>query len=150
MTLGVNSQGKITPCMGALATGVIEGTISAVSYAATESLAYGRDVSLGETLKVGLTSGFMAGAGKAFAQSIGICNSFVAGTLVAVENGYVTIERFKAGDLVWVTDPDTGETALKPVEQTFVNQTNELVRVTVNGETIPTSHKWDRKPVRIY
>jgi RHS repeat-associated protein len=129
------------PCMGALATGVIEGTISAVSYAATESLAYGRDVSLGETLKVGLTSGFMAGAGKAFAQSIGICNCFVAGTLVAVENGYVTIESIKAGDLVWATNPDTGETALKPVVQTFTNQTNELVHVTVNGETITCTNE---------
>ena len=38
--------------------------------------------------------------------------------------------------LVWATDPETGETALKPVVQIFNNQTNELVHVTVNGETI--------------
>lgn len=43
--------------------------------------------------------------------------------------------------LVWATDPITGETALKPVVQTFKNQTNELVHVTVNGETITCTNE---------
>ena len=43
--------------------------------------------------------------------------------------------------LVWATDSVTGETALKPVVQTFVNQTNELVHVTVNGETITCTNE---------
>ena len=43
--------------------------------------------------------------------------------------------------LVWATDPVTGETALKSVVQTFVNQTNELVHVTVNGETITCTNE---------
>ena len=124
------------PCMGALATGVIEGSISAASYAATEKLAYGRDPTLEDTLKVGLQSGIMAGGMKEIAQSIGLCNCFIAGTLVATETGYVTIENIKAGDLVWATDPDTGETALKPVVQTFRNETTEWIHVTVNGETL--------------
>ena len=38
--------------------------------------------------------------------------------------------------LAWVTDPDTGETALKPVVQTFRNETEEWVHITVNGEKI--------------
>lgn len=38
--------------------------------------------------------------------------------------------------LAWVTDPDTGETALKPVVQTFRNETEEWIHVTVNGETL--------------
>ena len=122
--------------MGAIATGVVEGTISAASYAATETLAYGRDVSFGDVLKVGLTSSIMAGGMKGVMQSIGLCNCFIAGTLVATETGYVTIENIKAGDLVWAHDPETGETALKPVVQTFRNETTEWIHVTVNGETL--------------
>ena len=38
--------------------------------------------------------------------------------------------------LAWVTDPDTGETALKPVVQTFRNETEEWIHVTVNGDTL--------------
>ena len=122
--------------MGAIATGVVEGTISAASYAATETLAYGRDVSFGDVLKVGLNNGIMAGCMKDIMQSIGLCNCFIAGTLVATETGYVTIENIKAGDLVWAHDPETGETALKPVVQTFRNETTEWIHVTVNGETL--------------
>ena len=122
--------------MGAIATGVVEGTISAASYAATETLAYGRDVSFGDVLKVGLTSSIMAGGMKEVMQSIGLCNCFIAGTLVATETGYVTIENIKVGDLVWAHDPETGETALKPVVQTFRNETAEWIHVTVNGETL--------------
>ena len=117
--------------MGAIATGVVEGTISAASYAATETLAYGRDVSFGDVLKVGLTSSIMAGGMKGVMQSIGLCNCFIAGTLVATETGYVTIENIKVGDLVWAHDPETGETALKPVVQTFRNETTEWIHVTV-------------------
>ena len=122
--------------MGAIATGVVEGTISAASYAATETLAYGRDVSFGDVLKVGLTSSIMAGGMKEVMQSIGLCNCFIAGTLVATETGYVTIENIKAGDVVWATDPETGETTLKPVIQTFRNETTEWIHVTVKGETL--------------
>ena len=122
--------------MGAIATGVVEGTISAASYAATETLAYGRDVSFGDVLSVGLNNGIMAGCMKDIMQSIGLCNCFIAGTLVATETGYVTIENIKAGDLVWAHDPETGETALKPVVQTFRNETTEWIHVTVNGERI--------------
>ena len=45
--------------------------------------------------------------------------------LPAGPTGYVTIENIKAGDLVWAHDPETGETALKPVVQTFRNETKE-------------------------
>ena len=42
-------------------TGVLQGTISAATYAATEKIAYGRNPSLKDTLQVGSTSGVMAG-----------------------------------------------------------------------------------------
>ena len=70
---------------------------------------------------------------KAF-QGEGAC--FIAGTLVLAEEGHVPIEEIEAGDLVWATDPETGETALKRVVQLFRNEATELVHVTVNGETI--------------
>ena len=48
---------------------------------------------------------------------------FVAETLIATENGSLPIEQITAGMMVYATDPDTGETALKPVVQTFRNTT---------------------------
>ena len=66
---------------------------------------------------------------------------FVAGTLISTETGQIPIEDIEPGMLVWATDPETGETALKPVVQTFKNQTNELVHVTVNGETITCTNE---------
>ena len=89
-----------------------------------------------ETLKVGISSGVMAGGTQFIGQKLGWIQCFIAGTLVATETGYVTIENIKVGDLVWVHDPETGETALKPVVQTFRNETAEWIHVTVNGETL--------------
>ena len=60
----------------------------------------------------------------------------VAGTMIASATGQVPIEEIKAGDWVWATNPDTGETELKQVVQTFRNETTELVHITVNGEEI--------------
>ena len=61
---------------------------------------------------------------------------FVAGTLVLTATGHEAIEKIEAGDWVWATDPETGETELKQVVQTFRNETKELVHITVNGEEI--------------
>ena len=61
---------------------------------------------------------------------------FVVGTLIATENGSLPIEQITAGMMVYATDPDTGETALKPVVQTFRNTTAGWVHITVNDETL--------------
>ena len=70
-----------------------------------------------------------------------ICESacFIAGTIVITAEGYVPIEEIETGDWVWATNPDTGETDLKQVVRTFVNETNELIHVTIGGETIITT-----------
>jgi len=110
--------------------------VRAAFYVATEKIAYGRTPSVKETLKVGISSGVLAGGTQFVGQKLGWIQCFIAGTLVATETGYVTIENIKAGDLVWAHDPETGETALKPVAQTFRNETTEWIHVTVNGETL--------------
>ena len=61
---------------------------------------------------------------------------FVAGTLIATVVGHIASEAIEAGDLVWATNPETGETALKKVVRLFRNETEEWVHITVNGEDI--------------
>ena len=64
---------------------------------------------------------------------------FVAGTLVETENGSLPIEQITAGMMVYATDPETGETELKEVVNSFVRESSELVHITVNGEEITTT-----------
>ena len=64
---------------------------------------------------------------------------FVAGTQVETADGSTAIENIKEGDRVFAANPETGEVAYKKVVQTLVNETNELVEVTVNGETIKST-----------
>ena len=56
--------------------------------------------------------------------------------MIATATGHIAIEEIKEGDLVWATNPETGETALKEVVRLFRNETEEWIHVTVNGEEI--------------
>lgn len=127
------------PCLGPVATGLVQGTISAATYAATEKIAYGRDPSIKDVVAVGVTSGITAGCMKYVTQSLGVVNCFLAGTLVSGEHGNVKIEDICPGDLVWSSDPEYGVTELKLVTQTFENETDHLVHITVGGEEIVTT-----------
>ena len=64
---------------------------------------------------------------------------FVAGTLVQTEQGAIPIETVTVGTMVWAWDEGTGDVALKEVVETYVNETDELVHVFVNGEEIVTT-----------
>ena len=64
---------------------------------------------------------------------------FVAGTLILTSEGYKKIEDIEEGDVVIATDPDTGETTEKKVVETFVNESDQLIYLTVNGEEIITT-----------
>ena len=64
---------------------------------------------------------------------------FVAGTLVKAENMDSPIEQIRVGDLVWAWDEETGDVALKKVVETYINQSDELIHVFVNGEEIITT-----------
>ena len=132
-------SGAITaacPCMAPLAAGIVQGTLSAATYAITEKVAYGRDPSLGETLKVGLISGVTAGVTQYVGQELGLIQCFIAGTIVAAKDGPKKIEDIQPGDYVWATDPETGVTELREVKQLFRNKTDEWVHITVNDEEI--------------
>ena len=61
---------------------------------------------------------------------------FAEGTLIATADGQKAIEDIEVGDLVWATDTETGETALKEVVRLFRNETKEWIHITVNGEKI--------------
>ena len=61
---------------------------------------------------------------------------FVAGTLVTTEDGQKPIEKIEVGDKVLSEDETTGEVAVKTVTETYVNETDELIHIGVNGETI--------------
>jgi len=67
----------------------------------------------------------------------GIC--FVEGTLVYTDEGHEAIETIETGDYVWAWDENTNTTALKRVVETYINETEELVHVFVNGEEIVTT-----------
>ena len=40
------------------------------------------------------------------------------------------------GDMVWAWDEETGDIALKKVVETYINETDELIHLLVNGEEI--------------
>jgi hypothetical protein len=62
---------------------------------------------------------------------------FAAGTTVLTDDGFVAIETLQVGDLVWARDPDTGESAFKPILKTFVNTNDTIWHLTLvkGGET---------------
>jgi hypothetical protein len=76
-------------------------------------------------------------AGFNFAVEHGIC--FVAGTLITTADGFTPIEEIQVGDLVWASNPETGETDLKPVVNTFINKAYHLIHITVDGQEISTT-----------
>lgn len=61
---------------------------------------------------------------------------FVEGTLILTESGQIPIEDIRVGDYVYAENPETGEKELKAVVQTFINKTEELVHVYIEGEEI--------------
>ena len=81
---------------------------------------------------VAMTGVSMWGSAKDFGTSY----CFVAGTLVTTEDGQKPIEEIQVGDKVLSENELTGEVGIKTVTETYVNETDELIHIGVNGETI--------------
>ena len=86
----------------------------------------------GDLFKVAMTGTSMWGSSKDFGTSY----CFVAGTLVTTEDGQEPIEEIEVGDKVLSENELTGEVAVKTVTETYINETDELIHIGVNGETI--------------
>ena len=86
----------------------------------------------GDLFKVAMTGTSMWGSAKDFGTSY----CFVAGTLVTTEDGQEPIEEIEVGDKVLSEDETTGEVAVKTVTETYINETDELIHICVNGETL--------------
>ena len=86
----------------------------------------------GDLFTVTMSGASMLGSAKDFGTSY----CFVAGTPITTVDGFKPIEEIEVGDEVLSKDETTGEIAVKKVTQTYDNETDELVHIHVNGETI--------------
>lgn len=79
------------------------------------------------------------------------CSCFVAGTPVLTDSGYKAIEKIAVGDLVQSRDPETGETALKPVADLILTEGKLLYRLTLRDSHGAVSHLdvTDNHPFRV-
>ena len=78
-------------------------------------------------------------AGSGYGSTSTTIACFIAGTLVQSEDGSKAIEDISVGDKVWAWDEETGDVALKEVVETYINKTDELIHIFVNGEEIITT-----------
>lgn len=130
----------ITASAGALTVvnGAAEVAESVTGYNVIRDGAFGGDTAAYSTYRNGTK--MVAEVGTVICGSYNAAHGgnicFAAGTLVRTGNGEKPIEEIRAGDMVWAWDEDTGQVALKPVVETYVNETTELVHVFVAGEEI--------------
>ena len=144
--LVVATGGAAAGPLGCFAVGALKGAVvgaaigsatGAVTGAVGHRIKTGSWEGAGEAALNGAADGYMMGSITGFISGGMTSNQcFAAGTLIATANGLIPIEDIQPGNFVWATNPETGETELKPVVQLFRNETDEWVHVTVNGEEI--------------
>ena len=126
--------------VGAVTQGAIGAATGAVSGAIMHRMTTGSWSGATNAAVDGAASGFMTGAiTGAISGAISSPYCFVAGTTVLAAAGAVAIETIQKGDVVWAWDEETGDVALKEVVETYINETDELVHIFVNGEEIITT-----------
>ena len=126
------------PTSAAIITGAAVGASAAFAGSAAAAAASSKSLDefaeQGETALANTTIGIAGGALAGYSNSVSYC--FVAGTPVVAESGDVPIEQINVGDFVWAWDEASGDVALKRVVETYVNETDELTHVFVDGEEI--------------
>ena len=138
-TVAVASAAATAGCYavaaGVVATGVSDAGEVLTGTNVIRDYVLGGDQGAYDALEVGLT---IASAGIMelgyMAREAGVC--FIAGTLVLTEDGPKALESIHTGDYVWAWDESAGDVALKQVIETYINETNELTHIIVNGEEI--------------
>ena len=143
VTIATAGTGTALACVAA---GAFEGAVTGAAVGAATGAATGAIMhrvttgsweGAGQAALEGAADGYMMGAITGAIMGGATSNyCFVAGTLVQTEDGSKPIEEIEVGDRVWAWDEETGEIALKPVLETYVNETDELIHVFVNGEEI--------------
>ena len=143
LTVATAGTGTALACfaIGALKGAAVGAAMGAASGAATGAIGHrittGSWDGSGQAALEGAADGYMSGAITGFVSgglTSNVC--FVAGTSVLTSAGNVAIENIRVKDYVWATNPETGETELKQVVQTFVKESSELVHLTTSEETI--------------
>lgn len=126
------------PTSAAIITGAAVGASAAFAGSAAAAAASSKSLDefaeQGEAALATTTIGAIGGAVAGYSNSVSYC--FVAGTPVVAESGDVPIEQINVGDFVWAWDEASGDVALKRVVETYVNETEELTHVFVDGEEI--------------
>ena len=146
---GGAAAGTIVAAVHCVAAGALEGAVigavtGAVTGAAEGAIASritnGNWSGAVDAAWNGMATGFMTGAiTGAITGALTSPYCFVAGTTVLTASGAVAIETIHAGDYVWAWDEETGQTELREVLETYVNETDELIHVHVGGEEIITT-----------
>jgi RHS repeat-associated protein len=137
--------------LAGIGAGAIAGAVGGTAVQAIEmatgtrcEFSFGRlgvDAALGG-LGAAAAAGLKAAASALSKAQVGIAPlgaCFVAGTLVATENGFTPIEDLKPGDWVWSVNEMTGEKALREVLQTLEQTTETLVDLQIGDERITTT-----------
>ena len=126
--------------VGAVTQGALGAVTGGISGAVMHRMSTGSWTGAANAAIDGAATGFMTGAVTgAISGAVSSPYCFVAGTTVLAATGAVAIETIQKGDYVWAWDEETGDVALKEVVETYVNETDELVHVSVNGEEIITT-----------
>jgi RHS repeat-associated protein len=147
---GGAAAGTVVAAVNCFATGALQGAVigaatGAVSGAAINGgiafVTSGFDLEKTKQAAIdGACDGFMSGAITGFVTG-GMTSShcFVAGTLVETIDGPIPIEQIEEGEFVLSEDPETGDVTYKRVLETYVNETNELVHLNIDGEEVVTT-----------
>jgi len=143
---GGAATGTLIAAVHCFAAGATQGAIigaasGAAMGAVTSAIGYrissGSWEGVGQAVMDGAATGFMAGAITGAIQGgINSLYCFVAGTAVLTANGLAAIEEIQQGDLVYAWDEESDAVEIKPVVETYVNETTELTHIFVNGNEI--------------